>query len=227
MRNLLILLMAFLLPLSVGCAHKKSDAAIRSAIVRISGGQGMCSGSQIIGPSGEQYILSAGHCAHMAVDGSVDVKDENGNMIKRRVVAESPVYDLLLIEGLPGTPRLEIADSMTPKEVLRVFSHGRDMPTYETSGIAITTLTIQMPAFPIGSMEDLTKCTSMAKFKAEGPMCLLEEEGVVTTALIVPGSSGAPVLNSAGQVVGVASASNQVFGFVVPTAHVREFLMGY
>lgn len=117
---------------------RKTDRQIRNQIVKLQSSKGSCSGVEVKAPSGVTYILSAGHCTAVSIDGkNIDVITEDGKTLSRRIIAEDPSSDLLIIEGMPGAYGLDIAKSLGRFDRVRTFTHGLGLPTYETSGYVI------------------------------------------------------------------------------------------
>jgi S1-C subfamily serine protease len=58
-------------------------------------------------------------------------------------------------------------------------------------------------------------------------MCFLKVVEVATTAKVVPGSSGGMVVDDVGDLIGVVSASNGDFGFLVRLQDIKNFLAKY
>lgn len=209
--------------------HGKDDQYFRDRTVALSGNDHMCSGEQVHAPSGQDYILSAGHCHPLASsDGSIKVTMENGKSIQRRVIAEDPESDLLLLEGLPNLRGLDIAKATHKMEFIRTFTHGAALDTHETDGIILQKLRARVG---MDALSDSNKC-DMPKNKVIvdpwfGKICILDIEENVTTASIVPGSSGGMAVNRAGELVGVCSAASPYFGLLVRIQDINNFLKGY
>lgn len=221
---------------SAWCVSGHSDSYIRDRVVKLRSEHGECSGEQVQAPSGQSYILTAGHCRELADEGGTfTVHTESGAIIKRKIIAEDPSSDLLLVEGLPGVKGLSIAGWAGQQEQVRTFTHGADMDTYKTEGVLIEVKEVTIPIELIASDEEIKACTSQSKFKAVdidtifGPMkmCAMSVMEVATTAMIVPGSSGGAVVNSNGDLIGVVSAGGDGFGFLVRLSDVHAFLAGY
>lgn len=210
-------------------AHVPSDNEIRSKVVKLTSKQGSCSGQQVVGASGMDYILTAGHCKPLEVNGSIMVTTEDGRSLYRRIIVEDEESDLLLLEGVPNMPGLAIAPVSFPKQPVRTFTHGRGFDTYRTEGALIQNYQISVP------VSEAENCPKMPKYRVVeyntmfGPLevCALSVIETVTTAMIVPGSSGGAVVNSDGELVGVVSAGDGVFGYLVSLSDIKKFLHNY
>lgn len=210
-----------------------SDNYIRNRAVKITRGGGSCSGEQVRAPSGVDYILTAAHCRGlMDENGAFEIHTEDGKILNRQLVNEDVNSDLLLIEGLPGVRGLDIAKWAPMRSKVRTFTHGGGLDTYETHGVLIQYMIVQVPLMIVTDEKTETYCTSMPKYYMveimEGVnMCIMRTLEVVTTAGIVPGSSGGMVINYDGELVGVASATDYKFGYIVPLPSIRNFLHNY
>lgn len=236
LRNLGLLGLVGMLLFSLGSggSAKSADKHIRNRVVKLRSGQGSCSGEQIRAPSGRDYILSAGHCRVLEdKDGNIEVVLENKKSLMRRVIAEDRFSDLLLIEGVPNLSGLDVASSWHPNQEVITYTHGNGYDTYTTRGSLIQLEHILVYAGEIRSAEDSEHCQSMPKFKEIegwlGNVCVLDVTEVVTTASIVPGSSGGAVLDENGDLLGVVSAgaNGSIFGYLVPLHDIKRFISGY
>jgi len=224
-----IAMAAIAIAAAMWCFSGRSDSWLRSRVVKISSPMGMCSGEQVRAPSGVDYILTAGHCKGLAPDDIATVTDAEGHTIDRMVIAEDPNQDLLLIQGLPNMHGLDIASGFSFAEHVRTFTHGHDMDTYETEGTVIEKKHLDIP---VGEASD---CPQEPKYRVVDfntilgplPVCCLSVDEIATNAGIIPGSSGGMVVNSSGELVGVAAASDGYFGYFISIYDVQKFLSGY
>lgn len=227
--NILVLLCVL-----TGCVGP-TDKETRHYSVLLKTSRGQCSGEQVKAPSGVSYILTAAHCLPLAIDGQIQVTTEDGRTLKRHVIAEDDASDLLLLEGIPGMEGMPIARTSWRGQHVRTFTHGHGLKTYRTDGVLVQDQRIQIPISAINSPADEAACSAQSKTKIFsfetifGPIsvCALDIEEAVTTAFIVPGSSGGMVVDDAGQLVGVVSAGGGGFGFLVTLDDIHSFLSNY
>lgn len=191
----------------------------------------MCSGEQVRTPSGKDVIISAAHCLPLAdKDGIFHVKDEDGHLLDRKLIAEDPNSDLIIIEGLPNLRGLQIAKKDARFEHVRTFSHGSNMDTYTTEGVIVQDLKIQVPLglalMPAEQKACLAKPkNSIGYIMGIFPVCMMDLVETVMTAKIVPGSSGGATVNDQGDLIGVNSASDSnQFSFIVTLSDIHRFL---
>lgn len=236
LKSLAFLSCCLLLGYSFGGLYAKlsglSDHSIESRVVQLTSKAGSCSGEQVKAPSGQSYILTAAHCKVLeSKDGTYTVTNSHGDVIIRKFIEEDDTSDLILIEGLPGVEGLEIAHSAYAKQAIRTFTHGHGFATYKTEGVLVQDYQVEIA---LGIADDPANCAK-AKYKIVNvdflglsvPLCILSVEETVTTAFISPGSSGGPVVDEKGALVGVVSAGGQGFGFLVKLQDIQAFLAGY
>lgn len=216
------------------CGKGMSDHDIRTKIVKLQGNGYQCSGEQVTARSGQNYILSAGHCHNLAdKNGSVEVITEDRRSIQRKIIAEDKFSDLLLIEGLPNLKGLQVAKYDRANQEVVTYTHGRGMDTYTTRGNLVQYQSIDILHGEIHSPEDLKYCSSMPKLSVQqswfSQVCVMRVTETVTTAHVVPGSSGGAVLNADAELVGVVSAGDQdgSFGYLVTLYDIQRFLYSY
>jgi len=209
----------------------KSDRYIRNNVVMLKSEKGQCSGIQVKGPSGTPYILTAGHCSHLAKDGSMTVITEDKRHLSRRVIEEDANSDLLLLEGLPDENGLGIALKSERFEGVRTFTHGRGHDTYQTTGVIVEDAVVNSPPSIVKSQEEYDSCVHQSKYMflpiGNTGMCFMLVKETVITAEIVPGSSGGAVVNAKGQLVGIASMTGGGFHYMVRLSDIQTFLANY
>lgn len=211
--------------------HSDSYAINKSILIKTT--KGSCSGEQIEAPSGQNYILTAAHCKELSEDGiSFSVITENGDHLQRKIIAEDSVSDLLLLEGIPSMEGLQIAQSVHRKDHVHTFTHGHGYPTYKTEGDLVG---LQVITIGIGIEGRAGLDCSAPKYKvipefymgSAVNVCVLYVDEYITTAKVVPGSSGGMVLNADNELVAVVSATDGDFGCLVPLPQIKDFIKGY
>ncbi len=233
-RNLYALTVAVVLGITALCC-RTSESEIKSRIVKLESDRGSCSGEQIKAPSGDNYIITAAHCRSLETNGSITVVKEDGLKLQRKIIAEDPNSDLLLLEGLPNVEGLDIAKTQYRDQHVRTFTHGRGLPTYKTEGELITVVKIDVPLYQIVNEAGERRCSDpknsivdLGGFLGfEYKFCMLNVYETVTIAFIAPGSSGGAVVNSSGEIVGVVSADGDGYGYLVTLSDIHNFLAGY
>lgn len=233
LKKIIIAALSLFILIGVKASGGRSDSDIRDNVVMLRNAQGMqCSGIQVKAPSGKPYILSAGHCKPIAdADGQITVITEDHKTIKRHVIAEDMWSDLLLIEGLPTRDALSIASSTRRFAEVRTFTHGAGHDTYQTKGVIVDDHLSQAMMSFIENEKERAACTASPKNKVYtiifGDVCVLSVLETTATATIVPGSSGGALVDSRGDLVGIASMTDGNFGYFVRLKDVKQFLQGY
>lgn len=210
-------------------ACSPTEHSLRSRVIKLTGDAGLCSGEQIHAPSGQDYILTASHCKPLAKDGSILATTEDGRSLLRRVIAEDPASDLLLLEGVPHMRGLDIAKYANKQEHIRTFTHGHRFATYKTEGHFIDYATVGFQVEDSACESGMPKYEKRkySMFGIEMEVCVLSETMLATDALIVPGSSGGMVINDSGDLVGVVSAGGDGFGYLIPPSAINAFVRNY
>lgn len=228
----IIMCLAAILSITVGgrMAYIASDSHLRDMVVKLQSGKGSCSGVKVVAPSGEAFILTAGHCKALLDDeGDVTAVQENGRKDTVHIVEISKDSDLMLLSS-PDKDGVVLAKSVDKHQRAHSMTHGRGFPSYRTDGELLEQITIEVRAFDIVTAEDAARCLSDSRnsivpdFLSE--VCIAKESVMATTVGIVPGSSGGPVVNEYGSLVGIVSASDGVFGYLVSLDDVKLFLAG-
>lgn len=233
----LLLVGLVVLRLSPGYNHYKIRNSAAAAVVRITNQAGNSGGTgfHVKAPSGKVYILTNAHVCGLAEDGLVYVGYDYERPIPRLVLEASEFTDLCLIEALPsyhGT--LSVGSESDPGDKVSAVGHPNLMPTTMTEGEVIGFGEIQVLDHILDSLND-DSCNAPKNKKINlktifGPIdvCVVAIKAGFSTTLILPGSSGSPVLNSWGNLTGVIFAGNQEgWSFFVTLADVQKFLSQY
>ncbi len=216
------------------------------------------SGFAVKAPSGETYIVTNDHVCAASRDGqSLMVKDNEGNRMRRRILAKSEYSDLCLLEGMPGVEGLSVSSSAPAiGQIIASVGHPAGYDTTMSRGEVIMRRDVGIAEGPISVVNPQTgkeeqipaeeggitaeQC-SLPKHKIvtekipvlfwelEVKFCVNVTEGAYfTNMLIQPGSSGSPAVNFWGDVVGVMFASDQAgWGVAVSHKDLTDFLKPY
>lgn len=222
-------------PIVKDSKSQASDAYIRNRVIKLYNPEaGQCTGVIVQSESGLNWVLTAAHCSILAKDGRILAELQDGRISQMYVVAESQTADLLLLspELSLAQPGVKIAKELKMYEKVHSITRGAGMPAYRTDGEALGMRTVMFAISDVATPEDETKCTSAPKYKVMpsmfGKMCVMAMEEQTVTAKIVPGSSGGPLFNAKGELVGIASASDnqEHFFYFVKLSDILEMMKG-
>lgn len=206
---------------------KSSDSYIRNRVVMLMGDQGGCSGIEITVPSNNHYILTARHCKGISSTDAMTATLENGRTKLVRIVDISKETDLMLLTPADGRS-ITVAEKVDLYEHVHTLTHGGMQPTYRTDGEMLKPNDLEFPVFEIQSADDLNKCMSVKGQHVSSMMffqiCVSSIRLNMTTAMVIPGSSGGPVLNANGELVGIVSGTTGFFSAIVPLEDIHAFL---
>lgn len=209
---------------------RASDAFAKRHSVLLRAGGGSCSGVEIEAPSGKHYILTASHCRVLAFNGRIVVTLDSGITYKTRILDISTRSDLMLLEAkVPQTDAIRIADNVDLGAKIHTMTHGGGMPNYRTDGYLLAERPNQAPEFPLTTKGDERRCLigrnrSIYEIFPGLQVCVMSVKNMATTARIVPGSSGGSILDEAGNLIGIASAMDANFSYVVSLDDIKLFL---
>lgn len=204
---------------------------------KLVGNNHACSGVQVHAGSGQDYLLTAGHCNVLADDnGSIGVILDNGDHLQRRIIEEDANSDLLLLEGVPNLHGVEVSKALEPSAHITAFTHRKGMATSKSEGAVIESQRVAAPVSEISSEGDEEACLSKLKQSVVAvdflgvvtiKFCVLVVDENVTTLPISPGSSGGMVVNENGDLVGIVSMGDGEFSYIVLLKDIQAFIKAY
>lgn len=208
---------------------KSTNMYIRTKVVGLSGSGGFCTGIQVIAPSGTPYTLSAAHCKDLAdAEGFIIAKDEYGREARIKLLDIDPEGDLMLLTAM-SVGGVKVATEVHKHDSIRTITRGNEFPTYVTEGEALEHRRITLVDFAIIDEESFNACLAepgrSVGFSFEGLFCLSSRVVMMTSAWVIPGSSGGPAVNSSGELVGIVSITDggHLSG-LSPLAKIHKFL---
>jgi hypothetical protein len=215
---------------------KASDTYVRSRVVKLfKKDAGSCSGIQIITPSGKFATLTAGHCIGLLDDNKqMLVEDEEGHIHRVDFIAESPDSDLMLLTSWENEG-IEVAKFTFLHQKVHTMTRGKGYAAHRTDGELMNETMVTFMDSVIEGPDDIEKCKKMGPkaivaemqvFIFTIPACMIQTMEVVSTASIVPGSSGGALMDATGALVGIASAGrdDDPFGLFVRLTDIHMFL---
>lgn len=202
----------------------------------------------------QKYTLTNKHICRLKDSlGYLTYETSDGKVGQVRVIDESRVHDLCILEAVPDLPALTLAKDVAIKEAVWLIGHPALRPLTLENGYLVDYLDISVLTYC--NQEELAKIikyleverTSFkkdcSKFSEE---CLARASRLLEIAKMVQagfcaktyrsghinaiayaGNSGSPILNKWGNVVGVlfaGSASQNTASYIVPLEYVTPFV---
>jgi S1-C subfamily serine protease len=181
--------------------------------------------------TGRVYTLTNSHVCGLADLGLMAAQLGGGRKLWLRVLEVSQTTDLCLLEALPGRHGLTMADAMDQYEPIYALGHPRLEPLTLSTGYFVGRGDVQLI-----DETPVEKCSGPSRrvenmMTLFGPVsaCIRTIDAISTSLVIYPGSSGSPVVNASGELVGAvfAGANATNYGAMIPLDAIREFLSGY
>lgn len=231
MRAIALFLLGILVPLSLSTLSAHADerlaiSKLRASTVRIDIGSGFIAQ----GKSGTKYMITNFHvCLSGSWKGDMISRQDKGPSSRGKIVKQDAACDLCAVEVEQDRDALKIASGLSPQE--RLYTRGYPHGILTESKGNLASPAIWSYTYPI---EDLGTCGKDFQ-KVFNPItgrlrgCAITYKSYTTDLYARPGSSGSPVVNDNGELVGVVSSwhpyNNNEAG-MVPYACTRNFLQG-
>ncbi len=179
--------------------------------------------------SGKSYILTNAHIC-LGVKRPLIITFKDRRQVSLRIIEVSRDTDLCLIESVGNLPSLKLGSSLDIGDTIGIVGHPALMSLTLSRGelIEFTNIALPVPDDMCEAAKELG-----GPFKETGNPwypCGAVIKGVgQTTAVILGGNSGSPVVNFYGHVVGIAFAGrgDSNWGLIVPLKDVQKFLAPY
>jgi hypothetical protein len=174
----------------------------------------------------QKVIVTNAHVCELGTNGYVAVEDDNGLRSLNKIITSDSIRDLCLVETTRGKTLALAAEGPKRFEIVRSIGHASLKDTSSTQGQFIgyrleKFLEAQKAG---GCAEGATPVTIETMF---GPIdaCEKQEQLGFTTIYSGPGASGSPVINQAGEVVGVLNSGDGLKrAQFVPLSYLKEIL---
>lgn len=182
-------------------------------------------GFYVKAPSGKTYIITNRHVCKLAKNNTLVVVRGNNDpsFVHRKIVKISKRHDLCAVEARQYNSSLKVSDSLYEGEKVHTLGHPTLQPITLSSGQFVGFMYIFLPVATI--LERKCKADEQQYFI----FCLTKMSANEITAYVRGGSSGSPVVDSFGNLVGVVFAGNTkdpFQSFMVPLKEIHLFLKG-
>lgn len=197
---------------------------LRASAVHIAIGTGFI----VQASSGKRYLMTNEHvCLHGNWRGYLEANYEGGRLVVGKMVKHNIVSDLCASAVTNDYVGLKIAPALQRNE--QVYTRGYPYSVLsETTGRFLGEITWQSDF----AIEDIGECPTGARKHRNGhgniDACVVTFHSNVTNMYARPGSSGSPVVNSQGELIGVMSSwdSDHDAGGMVRLEDIKEFMKG-
>ena len=233
LKNACLLALSLFLVIQAPRIHRATlRSYVGSKVVRVVDKSGRHGGTgfYVQAPSGLSYILTNSHVCDLQDKGIVHIVDHDGApMVPHKVLEDSDTSDLCLIEG-DGRSGLGIG-SETMGEIVYLIGHPKLQPLTMGSGELVGQDIMQV----FDHFEPTKDSCNKPKHRRVKidmlflPMeaCIISINSYLSNIVALPGSSGSPLVNYRGQLVGVLYAGDAEggnWGIFVTLDDINEFL---
>ncbi len=186
----------------LGSVEGVAERVLPSVVqINVVSGNGGGTGSGIILTS-DGTIVTNNHVVDAASGATITVNFHDGSSATAKVLGKDPVTDVAVIkaEGVSNLPKADIGDSSALRVGQPVVAFGSPF------GLEATVTTGIVSALNRAVSVATTNSDSGGPFGNSSPPSSTTYPAIQTDAAINPGNSGGPLVNMAGQVIGINSS---------------------
>jgi secreted trypsin-like serine protease len=212
------------------CKDTASDSYVRNRVLQLKSHKDACTGVQVKAPSGNVYTLTAAHCKIILDDdSSVMSTDERGNEKRIYMLDIDEGKDLMLMTS-PNAKSIDIANKTYKHEHIHTMTHGHMHASYRTDGELLEEQKLTVPENINFSDADTKECNAKQWHESVDSgfvsYCVRDFYEMMTSAQVYPGSSGGPILDDQGKLVGIVSISEEgtIYSGSVTLKQIQSFL---